>query len=85
MYKRKIEDYLLRWKENPKHKPIVIKGVRQCGKTSSVKAFAQAHYEHVVYLDFREHREYKHFFHPSLDVDEIIMRISATLPSLVIE
>lgn len=85
MYKRKIEDYLLQWKENPKHKPIVIKGVRQCGKTSSVKAFAQTHYDHVVYLDFREHKEYKHFFHPSLDVDEIIMRISATLPSLVIE
>ena len=45
MYKRKIEDYLLRWKEDPTHKPIVIKGVRQCGKTSSVKAFAKAHYK----------------------------------------
>ena len=85
MYKRKIEDYLLQWKENPTHKPIVIKGVRQCGKTSSVKAFAKAHYKHVVYLDFREHKEYKYFFQPNLKVDEIIMRISASMPSLVIE
>ena len=85
MYKRKIEDYLLRWKEDPTHKPIVIKGVRQCGKTSSVKAFAKAHYKHVVYLDFREHKEYKYFFYPSLNVNDIIMRITATLPSLVIE
>ena len=85
MYKRKIEDYLLRWKENPTHKPLIIKGVRQCGKTSSVKAFAKANYKHVVYLDFREHKEYKYFFYPSLDVNDIIMRITATLPSLVIE
>ena len=85
MYKRKIEDYLLKWKDSPAHKPIVIKGVRQCGKTSSVKAFAKAHYKHVVYLDFREHKEYKYFFLPNLKVDEIIMRITATLPSLVIE
>lgn len=85
MYKRKIEDCLVRWKENPHHKPIIIKGVRQCGKTSSVKAFAQANYAHVVYLDFRAHPEYKQFFQPNLDVNEIIMRISATLPSQVIE
>ena len=85
MYKRKIEDCLVRWKENPHHKPIIIKGVRQCGKTSSVKAFAQANYAHVVYLDFRAHPEYKQFFRPNLDVNEIIMRISATLPSQVIE
>lgn len=85
MYKRKIEDYLEQWKANPNHKPIVIKGVRQCGKTSSVKAFAQAHYKHVVYLDFREHKEYKYFFLPNLDVDQIIMRITASLPSLIIK
>lgn len=26
MYKRKIEDTLRKWKENPRRKPIVIKG-----------------------------------------------------------
>lgn len=52
MYKRKIEDILLNWKNNPRHKPLVIKGVRQCGKTSSVKQFARQHYENDVYLDF---------------------------------
>ncbi len=85
MYKRKIESHLLRWKNNPAHKPLVIKGVRQCGKTSSVLAFAQKHYNHVAYLDFREHPEYKQFFFPNLDINEIIIRITATLPSLVIE
>mgnify|MGYP002623198430 CR=1 FL=1 len=85
MYKRKIESYLLQWKALPKHKPLVIKGVRQCGKTSSVLAFAKTHYKHVVYLDFREHPEYKMFFYPNLDINEIVTRISATLPQLVME
>ncbi|MDY3882707.1 MAG: AAA family ATPase, partial [Sodaliphilus sp.] len=64
MYKRKIEEVLKIWKQTPNHKPIVIKGVRQCGKTSSVMDFAKKNYRHVVYLDFREHPEYRNFFIP---------------------
>ena len=62
MFKRKIEKVLLDWKQSEDRKPIVIKGCRQCGKTSSVLAFAREHYLHVIYLDFHEHREYKAFF-----------------------
>jgi predicted AAA+ superfamily ATPase len=77
MYKRKIEKALLEWKEQSNRKPLVIKGCRQCGKTSSVMAFAKEHYQHVVYLDFHEHREYKAFFAGALDIDTLIMLISA--------
>lgn len=77
MYKRKIEKTLLEWKEQSNRKPLVIKGCRQCGKTSSVMAFAKEHYQHVVYLDFHEHREYKAFFARALDIDTLIMLISA--------
>lgn len=77
MYKRKIEKTLLEWKEQSNRKPLVIKGCRQCGKTSSVMAFAKEHYQHVVYLDFHEHREYKAFFAGALDIDTLIMFISA--------
>lgn len=38
MYKRKIESLLMEWKQKENHKPLVIKGCRQCGKTSSVMA-----------------------------------------------
>lgn len=41
MFKRKIEEELKAWKESAKRKPLVIKGVRQCGKTSSVKHSSQ--------------------------------------------
>ena len=80
MHRRKIEKALQSWLETPSHKPIVVKGVRQCGKTSSVMDFATKHFKHVVYLDFREHPDYKKFFTPNLEVDNIIMRITAAIP-----
>lgn len=85
MYKRKIEDKLQAWFDDSAHKPIVVKGVRQCGKTSSVVDFAHKHFKNVVYLDFREHPDYKKFFTPNLEVDSIVMRITASMPSAEVE
>lgn len=85
MYKRKIERAFQSWLEDDTRKPLVVKGVRQCGKTSSVLDFACSHFKNVVYLDFREHPDYKKFFTPNLEVDSIIMRLTAAMPSATIE
>ena len=77
MYKRKIEQILCQWKSKKGHKPLVIKGCRQCGKTSSVMDFANRNYKNVVYIDFHEHKEYKAFFAGALDVDTLTLTISA--------
>ena len=82
MYKRKIERVFQSWLDNTSHKPLVVKGVRQCGKTSSVMDFARRHFRNVVYLDFRQHPDYKKFFTPNLEVDAIVMRITAAMPSV---
>jgi len=50
MLKRKIEKYLGQWKEAADRKPLVIKGIRQCGKTYIVQKFATENYERVDYL-----------------------------------
>lgn len=71
MYKRKIEEYLIAWKNKEKRKPLVIKGCRQCGKTSSVVDFAKRNYTNVIYIDFHEHQEYKSFFAGDLDTETI--------------
>ena len=81
MYKRKIEHTLKLWKANKEHKPLIIKGCRQCGKTSSVMDFANKNYERVIYLNFHEHKEYKAFFAGALDVDTLTMTISAGIPT----
>ena len=81
MFRRKIDIILNDWKQSIDRKPIVIKGCRQCGKTSSVLAFAKEHYSHVIYLDFHEHREYKSFFADALDVETIKFNISLNVPN----
>ena len=85
MFKRKIESVFQMWLDDPSHKPLVVKGVRQCGKTSSVVDFARKHFEKVVYLDFREHPDYKKFFTPNLEIDNIVMRITAAMPNIEVE
>ena len=85
MFKRKIDKILEDWLGEPHHKPIVVKGIRQCGKTSSVMDFATRHFKHVVYLDFRMHPDYKKFFVTDISVSSIIMRISAAIPTAEIE
>ena len=52
MLKRKIESVLVDWKNSGAKKPLVIKGIRQCGKTYIVQNFAKENYESVVYMNF---------------------------------
>lgn len=79
MLKRKIEQTLYQWKNTPNHKPLIVKGCRQCGKTFSVLDFAKKNYKHVVYLNFFENPAYASVFAESLEVDNIIMLLSALL------
>ncbi len=79
MLKRKIEKRLTEWKNMKDRKPLIIKGCRQCGKTFSVLDFAKKNYKHVVYLNFFENPDYASVFAGSLEVDHIVMMLSALL------
>jgi len=79
MLKRKIEQKLIEWKNTINHKPLIIKGCRQCGKTFSVIDFAKKNYKNVVYLNFFENPDYISVFTGSLEVNNIIMMLSALL------
>ena len=79
MLKRKIENVLLEWKEDSERKPMVIKGIRQCGKTYSVLRFAQSHYRHSVYVNFVEEPDLKLAFYGSKTVDNIVMNLSTMI------
>lgn len=79
MLKRKIERQLTEWKNISGHKPLIVKGCRQCGKTFSVLDFAKKNYKHVVYLNFFENPDYASVFAGSLEIDNIVMLLSALL------
>lgn len=67
------------WKSESKHKPIVLKGCRQCGKTFSVLQFANENYKNVAYINFFENSKAKQIFSENLNVDRIVMLLSAFL------
>lgn len=85
MLKRKITERLQEWKRQKEHKPLVIKGVRQCGKTFIVQRFAEDNYEHVVYMNFVKQPQLSAAFESSLDVDDIVMYLSMLLRGAVFE
>lgn len=77
--KRKITADFMAWKKTPGHNPLVVKGCRQCGKTYSVLEFARANYKNVVYVNFFENEVYRLAFEGSLNIDDIIMKLSVSL------
>lgn len=79
MLRRKIIDQLSDWKADSRRKPVIIKGCRQCGKTYAAKAFAEANYDNVVYVNFFETPEAKDIFAGSLGIEQITMMASALL------
>lgn len=79
MLKRKIETYLADWKRSEDRKPLVIKGIRQCGKTYIVQKFARENYESVVYMNFILEPDNKSAFTGNIDVDTIILNLSALI------
>ncbi len=81
-YKRKIDTYLSSWKADLTHKPLIVKGARQIGKTESIMHFAKANYENVVYINFALEKKYMQILADGYDVDSVIKNISLADPSL---
>lgn len=72
---RLIMHKLLDWKNSPYRKPLILKGVRQVGKTWILKEFGKRYYENVAYFNFDENEEYKQFFETTKDVDRILQNL----------
>lgn len=72
---RFILEKLLDWKNSPYRKPLILKGVRQVGKTWVLKEFGKRYYENTAYFNFDENLEYKQFFETTKDVDRILQNL----------
>lgn len=71
---------MLAWKNTPNKKALIVKGLRQVGKTTSVRAFAQQNYENVVYVNFKSNNSAKRIFDDDLVINRITIDLSALLP-----
>lgn len=69
---RFVLNKLLEWKNSPYRKPLILKGVRQVGKTWILKEFGKRYYENTAYFNLDENPEYKQFFETTKDVNRIL-------------
>lgn len=76
MFNRKIIKRLEEWRDNPKHKPMVLRGARQVGKTSAVLIFAKKHFKHIIHLNL-ERAEHLRLFKNDLSLNEFITVVKA--------
>jgi len=66
---------LIKWKNAKYRKPLILKGVRQVGKTWILKEFGRLYYEHTAYFNFDENPEYRQFFETTKDIDRILQNL----------
>ena len=79
--KRKIDSFLIEWKNNPEHLPLIVKGARQIGKTKAIEFFASKNYKYLIEINFVLQKQYKDIFDDGFEVDTILKNISLKNPS----
>lgn len=82
MFRRKIMDDIKKWEASLqiKKRALVIRGLRQIGKTTVVKEYCHNKYENVVYINFMDLETIKKIFDKDLIVDDMVRDLSAALP-----
>ena len=82
---RTLMKKLIEWKDDPARKPLLLRGVRQCGKTYLLKEFGSLFYEDVAYFSFENtpalSEKFEKDLHPKRIVKELgIMRDKTVEP-----
>ncbi len=80
--KRKIDNYLIKWKNNSNKLPLIIKGARQIGKTNAIRNFGENNYKTFVEINFALQPQFKTIFNDGFEVDNIIKNITLKMPEL---
>ncbi len=75
VFPRSILPNLLEWKNDPGHKPLILRGARQVGKTHLVETFAKAQFKNVVSLNFERHQHLEPIFSSGLPITELIAKL----------
>lgn len=79
--RRKIDDFLIKWRQDEDRRPLIVKGARQVGKTESVRHFGQENYREVIYINFVEEPKYKMILENGYKTEDIVKNISRIDPS----
>lgn len=69
---REITNKLIKWKNTSRRKPLLLTGVRQCGKTYVIEEFGQNHFKNYVCVNFEASEKAAGIFDYDLDPDRIL-------------
>ena len=81
---RNIINELIRWKESPDRKPLILLGARQVGKTYILKHFGKTCYKNVAYINCDNNAKVKDLFAEDYDTERIILNISAITKETIV-
>lgn len=83
--KRKIEEHLLKWKNDTNKRPLMIYGNKQVGKTYSVLKFGEEYYKNTVYFNTDNNIELYKIFKRERTIDRIISHLSVLSGESILE
>lgn len=81
-FRRKIDQFLMNWKNDPAHKPLIVKGARQIGKTESILHFANENYRNVIYINFVLDKKFCAIVSDGYDVETVKKNITLVNPAI---
>ena len=77
--KRKIYNQLIEWKNNKINKPLLILGVRQCGKTYIINEFCQKEYKNYLKINLLERNDVVNLYKENINSEEKYKRLKAMI------
>ncbi|MCL2310926.1 MAG: ATP-binding protein [Firmicutes bacterium] len=81
--KRNLTKNLVQWKNSITRKPLILKGVRQCGKTYTLKEFGSNNYSEVAYFNFEKNDELINLFEKNLEPERIIAELGILFGKII--
>lgn len=84
MYIQRDVDFILTaWKQERNRKPILLRGVRQCGKTSSVRSLAES-FENYIEINFEKQPAVSSLFAGDIDINKIVRQLELRYDQVII-
>ena len=81
---REISNELDKWKNSANRKPLLLTGVRQCGKTYVVKEFSEKNFKNSVYVNFEASDKLSAIFDYDFDVKRIISELESICKTRIV-
>lgn len=72
--KRNIDDELLKWKESPRRKPLLVRGARQVGKSWAIRHLGET-FKHYLEINLENEKDLCRLFEEISDVHELSQRL----------